>query len=66
MFNIRTKVNKGGDDDGKWFVAGGCSRAKKRQDATSSKGGTSAVGAGAGTSRGGGKKCSHLRKSLLV
>ncbi len=50
----------GGDDDGtKWFVAGGRRRAKRRQDATNNGGGTkSAVGAGAGTNRGGSKiKC---------
>ena len=51
----------GGDDGDKWFVAGGRSRARKRQDATTSRGGTSVVGAGAGTSRGGGKKCFNCR-----
>ncbi len=61
MFNIRTKVNKGGDDDGKWFVAGGRSRAKKRQDATNNTGGTTAADAGAGTSRGGAKQCFNCR-----
>ncbi len=51
----------GGDDDNKWFVTGGHSRAKKRQDATNSKGGTKAADAGAGTSRGGAKKCFNCR-----
>ncbi len=51
----------GGDDDGgKWFVAGGRSRAKKRQDANN-RGGTKAANAGAGTSRGGTKKCFNCR-----
>ncbi len=59
---IRTKVaDMGGDDDGKWFVAGGRSRAKKCHDATNSKGGTKAVDAGAVTSRGGAKKCFNSR-----
>ena len=52
----------GGDDDDKWFVVGGRSRARKRhQDATSSRGGTSAVGTGAGTSCGGSNKCFNCR-----
>ncbi len=52
----------GGDDGGgKWFVTGGRSRAKKRQDATNNRGGAAAVGAGAGTSRGGVKKCFNCR-----
>ncbi len=59
---IRTKdADMDRDDDGKWFVAGGRSRAKKRQDATTNKGGTKAADAGAGTSRGGAKKCFNCR-----
>ena len=58
--NIRTRV-MGGDDDGKWFVAGGRSRARKRHDATSNRGDTTAVGAGAGTSHGGAKQCFNCR-----
>ena len=51
----------GGDDDGKWFVAGGRSRAKRRQNAGNSGGGTRVADAGAGTNRGGVKKCYNCR-----
>ncbi len=50
----------GGDDDGKWFVVAGRSRAKRRQNANSG-GGTRAIDAGTGTNRGGVKKCYNCR-----
>ncbi len=46
-----------GDNNGKWFVAGGRSRAKKRKDSSSSGRGTSAGVTGASTSCSGEKKC---------
>ncbi len=46
-----------GDDNGKWFVLGGRPRAKRHQNADNNGGGTKAVDVGAGTSRGGIKKC---------
>ncbi len=52
----------GGNDNDKWFVAGGRSRARKRQDASTSRGCTrKAVYVGGGTSRGGAKKCYNCR-----
>ncbi len=51
----------GDDDDGKWFVAGGRSRAKKRQDANN-RGGTKVANAGTVTNRGGAKKCFNCRE----
>ncbi len=57
LFICARVTNMGGDDDDKWFVAGGRSRAKKRQDTNNSRGGTLTVGVGADISRGGNKKC---------
>ncbi len=49
------------DGGGKWFVAGGRSRANKRQDTNNNRGSTAVVGAGAGTSRGGVKQWFNYR-----